>query len=146
MKADLNRNESKRRLDPESVESKLIEDVIGTAADRQRRNRGLIFSGQALIVVIGLLMSQGARLEAAELRPETVKAWSLYASATERRIEHELASNRGFLALDFLTQKAGSDERKALLAGEIPVVKMTTVDPKGEKIDVPSGMVHHSGQ
>ena len=92
-----------------------------------------------LVLVFGLMLVQAVALEAAELRPDTIKAWTRYAAATEQRIDQELRSNRGFLAFDYLPQKAAAAERGAVLAGEIPVMKMTA----GEKINVPDGMIHH---
>ena len=95
--------------------------------------------GRGLVLVLGLALLQAAVLEAAELRPDTIKAWNRYAVAIERRIDQELRSKEGFLAFDYLPQKAATAERNAVLSGEVPVMKMTP----GEKIDVPDGMIHH---
>ncbi len=132
-----------RLFDPEREEHRLTQEVDGATASRRHDSRRLMVSGRILIVAIGLLMVQVARLEAAELRPETVKAWSLYVSATERRIEQELGSQKGFLALDFLSRHAGLEEREALLAGEIPVMKMATVGSDRKALGIPFGMIHH---
>ena len=80
-------------------------------------------------------------LRAAELRPETVKAWEAYVQATEQRIARELASNSGFLAMDF--QQNALAERRNVLSGGIPVSGMKIVDSAGGEIAVPSGMIHH---
>ena len=80
---------------------------------------------------------------ATELQPATLKAWTAYVKATERRIADELKSNRGFLALDFQPGIEALSERKAVLAGDIPVKRMETVDQAGEKILVLGGMIHH---
>ncbi len=81
------------------------------------------------------------RLEAAELRPETAKAWEAYVKATELRIARELSSNAGFLALDF--QKGTAAEKTNVLAGGIVVSQLKTLDGSGRDIEVPSGMIHH---
>jgi len=113
--------------------------VPGRKPCGKRRGGTHALAGSILALVSGLILAQAVALEAAELRPETIKAWARYAAAAEQRIDRELRSNRGFLAIDYLPQKAAAAERNAVLAGEIPVVKMTA----GEKIDVPDGMIHH---
>ena len=120
-----------------------LQDIYDPGAQRKQGSRMLMFSFKAAITAIVLLAAQGSRLEAAELRPETVKAWNLYAAATEQRIEQELKSSKGFLALDFQSPKDRADERKAVMAGDIPVIKLVSKDSNGKKIDIPSGMVHH---
>ncbi len=82
-------------------------------------------------------------VEAATLQPATVKAWTAYAQATERRIAAELSSHKGFLAMDFLPEAAASSERREVMAGGIPVSKMVSTDVKGNEIRVPVGMIHH---
>ena len=125
------------------VEKMELQEGSDPGAPRKQRKRILMFSFKAAITAIVLLAAQGSRLEAAELRPETVKAWNLYAAATEQRIEKELKSSKGFLALDFQPPTDRAAERKAVMAGEIPVVKLVSRDSSGKKIDIPSGMVHH---
>ena len=107
------------------------------------KNRMSSFAIRIFLLVPGFWIMQGVRLEAAQLRPETVKAWTAYADVTERRIESELRSKQDFLMMDLQSPAAAAAERNAILAGEIPVTKMKTRDPKGENINVPSGMIHH---
>lgn len=95
----------------------------------------------APVLLIITAFSAAPRLQAAELRPETAKAWEAYVQATEQRIARELASNTGFLALEFRNEAAG--EKKNMLAGRIPVVGMKTLDSCGAEVIVPSGMIHH---
>jgi hypothetical protein len=85
----------------------------------------------------------GALPQASELKPETLRAWTTYVEVTERRIAAELNSGDRFLLLDFQAPARASAERKAILAGEVPVVRMTTLDEEGRTIEAPSGMIHH---
>jgi putative flippase GtrA len=107
------------------------------------KNRMSSFAIRISLLAVGFWMVQGVRLEAAQLRPETVKAWTAYANVTERRIESELRAPQGFLVMDLQSPTAAAAERSAILAGEIPVTKMKTFDLKGGNIKVPSGMIHH---
>ncbi len=91
----------------------------------------------------GFLVISVSRLCAAELYPPTLEAWKTYVEATERRIDAELKSGKGFFALDFQPGTAAPSERKAILAGQIPVTKMETLDRAGVKIQIPNGMIHH---
>jgi len=110
---------------------------------RERRRRIPFCLRQIPLLVLGLWLLQGVPLAASQLRPETIDAWNRYAEATERRIERELASKQGFLALDFQPAAMAAAEKRALAAGEVSVTRMRTTDGKGEEIQVPDGMIHH---
>ncbi len=100
---------------------------------------------QALAAVLVVLMSatSAGPVQAAELKSKTVQAWDAYVMATERRMARELASDQGFLVMDFQPRSRSAADRRALMAGEVLVSDMETVDSNGQNIDVPSGMIHH---
>jgi hypothetical protein len=77
------------------------------------------------------------------LQPESVAAWTAYASATEHRIALELKSPSAtrFLASDFGPDAAL--DRRATLSGDIVVRGVEARDARGRAIEVPSAMVHH---
>ena len=76
------------------------------------------------------------------LEAATAAGWRDYAAATEQRIADELKSLPRFLALDFGTSAAA--DRKAVLAGGMPIAEMHTQNKKtGRTIDVPGAWVHH---
>jgi hypothetical protein len=81
-------------------------------------------------------------VHAADLHPDTLKAWHASVERAERRIAEELSSSKGFLALDFQDPLRAARERKAVLSGEIPTKQVPT-DLNGESIRVPDGMIHH---
>jgi hypothetical protein len=79
--------------------------------------------------------------QAAELHPETLKAWSNYVNAAEKRMTVELSSTKGFLSLDFKDSSKAARERQSLLSGEILI---ENVEPDSKKLrDIPDGMIHH---
>jgi putative flippase GtrA len=120
--------------------------ILRTSSTLEGKERGRkipSFLKQVPILVLGLWLLPGMPLAASQLRPETIDAWNRYAEATERRIERELESRQGFLALDFRPAALAAAEKRALAAGEISVTKMQTGDGKGEVIEVPYGMIHH---
>jgi len=80
---------------------------------------------------------------AADLQPETVKAWTAYTEATEQRIATEVSSPNGFLALDFKTGTEAKDDRRALLAGKTLIEQVKTYDRRGRAMEIPEGTVHH---
>jgi hypothetical protein len=96
-----------------------------------------------MLLAAAIMTSSVVRLTAAELQSATLKAWNAYVEATEQRIARELRSANGFLVLDFQLATQAALERQAVLAGEITVKKMQTVDQAREKIPVPAGMIHH---
>jgi putative flippase GtrA len=77
--------------------------------------------------------------KAADLQPNTLRAWRASVAMTERRIASELSSRKGFLALDFLDSQAAINERKAVLSGEIPISQVNTAN----STQVPDGLIHH---
>jgi hypothetical protein len=91
-----------------------------------------------------LIICSGAATpaKAAELRPETVRAWNDYIASREKQIATELKSPKGFLAMDFQDQREAAVERRAVLAGEVSVKRM---NPAGGKSDlqIPGGTIHH---
>jgi putative flippase GtrA len=136
-------NEPTMQDDSNMDEKMELQEMSAPGARRKQRCGMLMFSFKAALAAIVLLAAQGFRLEAAELRPETVTAWNLYAAATEQRIEQELKSSKGFMALDFQSPKDQAAERKTVLSGSIPVMKLVSKNSNGENISIPSGMVHH---
>ena len=75
------------------------------------------------------------------LHPATVHAWSVYAAATEKRINAELASPKGFLAMD--SAASAAEHRRAVMSGSVVVSDVVTRDPAGEQMDIPDAMLHH---
>ena len=86
-----------------------------------------------------LLLVAGA--DAAELKPRTGHAWSVYVLAMEQRIAGELTSDQGFLAQDVQYESAGA--RAKLRRGDVLVSKIETRDGDGSRIGIPKGAVHH---
>ena len=83
-----------------------------------------------------------AGLLAAELHEETVAAWERYAAATEQRIAAELEDGgERFLVLDF--HEDAAKLRREVLAGDVVVEQLRTLDERGERFDVPKGNISH---
>ena len=96
-----------------------------------------------LFLVTSALFFCAARTHAAELQPQTVKAWQSYVEMAEGRIGKELSSQKGFLALDFQSSSESFKERQSALSGKIPIKQMPAKDEENHGIHVPDGMVHH---
>src|SRR4026209_111598 len=69
------------------------------------------------------------------------RVWGQYLEGTELRMKHELDSAKGFLALDFTP--SGPADRQSVLAGQMPISKVTTLWQNGTAINVPDSWVHH---
>jgi hypothetical protein len=93
------------------------------------------------VALVATLAAQPA--EAAALQTKTIEAWESYIRHTEERIEKELASEDGFLVLDFQPPREAAAARAAALRGEVVVAKIRTSDAAGRNITVPGGMIHH---
>lgn len=101
------------------------------------------FAFSYLSFVAFVIGTASTTVVAAELKPETVDAWTTYVRATEARIGSELRDANGFLALDFRPRPESVRGRRDLAAGRIIVSEITTRDRWGNTIDVPSGAIHH---
>lgn len=94
-----------------------------------------------IVVAVLLVVSASVvDVRAAELKPETLRAWERYIELTEQRIASELASSDGFLARDSL---ADADARKVLTPNRVFIRKLRTRNIEGKKLSIPKGMVHH---
>jgi putative flippase GtrA len=83
------------------------------------------------------------RADAADLKPATLQAWDHYVQSTESRLARELADRDRFLAVDFDGDARSREVRRQLLAGDIVVEPVESVDQNGAGIEVPSGSIHH---
>ena len=93
-----------------------------------------------MVITMGMV---GSPVMAAKLQEKTLTAWKEYVRLTEERIKEELNSSTGFLAQDFQAVPKAQMERDAALSGQILVEKMKTLNPRGRKIKVPAGTIHH---
>ena len=105
-----------------------------------RRHWGRFVHASCVALLAGAI--PGA-VDAAELKAETVRAWTTYVDATERRMAGELDAGEGFLVLDFQPASRTAKERRDLTSGKIVVSKMESRDRHGKTIAVPSGAIHH---
>jgi phosphatidylglycerophosphate synthase len=92
------------------------------------------------LVFVSALMSP-ASASAATLHADTVETWNAYVTATERRIDRELSSPRGFLVSDFTPES--SDARARVRRGEAVISEMRTNSSGGKTIAVPDGLISH---
>lgn len=97
----------------------------------------------AVPLLMAAFIAAPPAVQAAELRPETIKAWNACVDHTERRIARELASGAKFLALDFLDPQGATQRRQALLSGETQIRQVDFSVGCGKGDAVPYGMLHH---
>lgn len=98
----------------------------------------------ALILVALLLANFGLqqRSGAAELTQRTAEAFQRYASATEARIQKEVADPATFLYIDSLPDKQKRAMFERLESGRVVIEPMHT-RANGKEIEMPDGLVHH---
>jgi hypothetical protein len=97
----------------------------------------------ALLITAMPCVLAGMIAEGADLEPNTLKAWGLYVDTQEKRISAELASQKGFLALDFQNPKTCDQERRSILSGNISIQPMTSQGNESGEIRIPGGIIHH---
>ncbi len=82
-------------------------------------------------------------LYAAELKPETVRAWDQYLKWANAKVQRELSQPNLFLIQNTLPPAEKAAVQKQLEAGQIIARPMTGVMPAGAHFEVPSGEIHH---
>jgi hypothetical protein len=92
-----------------------------------------------MLAAIALVWASPA---AAQLSPETEKAWNRYVAAVEREHadQRQSASADRFLAMDFGPR--ASDDRRAVLSGRPVINPVEAPLAAGKSIDVPDATVH----
>jgi hypothetical protein len=97
----------------------------------------------ALAVAGVLAAGSPAPASAAELQTQTARAFDAYARAVEERGRRELSSGQGFLGSDFQNRTAAPAVRLAIVAGEVPVARVSERGRDAHLIEVPDGLINH---
>jgi len=97
-----------------------------------RHQRGWNLKWPSCIALLFILLSP-AMLKAAELKPESVKAWDAYLRAAKMRIEERARGQRPFLWVD-----ENPDRVRRVREGEVLVEPVGGFSPH----DVPHGLIH----
>jgi hypothetical protein len=100
------------------------------------------FACLQVLCLVALCAALAAPAAAAELKPETLKAFEHYARLTEARLDAELKDSAKFLWLDRLPVARRADILRRLKAGETVIERLETRE-NGREVEIPSGMVHH---
>jgi hypothetical protein len=96
-----------------------------------------------LLVVLALSPAVSPDAVAAKLKPETVTAWETYVRLTEKRIDSELDSPRGFLRVDHVKPAEAQAIRTAIRNAQPYIQKLSTMNDDGSAVRVPDGLIHH---
>lgn len=80
---------------------------------------------------------------AAELQPQTARAFDAYARAVEARGRRELSSAQGFLGSDFQDRASAPAVRRRIVAGEVAVDRVSERGLDARTIEVPDGLINH---
>ena len=83
------------------------------------------------LAIAGVTCLLAGHAMAAELQPQTVRAWDRYVRLTEQRIERDLEGVDSSLVSE------------AISSNQIVVTSLETLDETGNEIPVPKGMIHH---
>ena len=95
------------------------------------------------LLFIACLVSHTPKLRSADLRPQTLAAFSRYVQLTETRIDTQLKRPGQFLYVDGLPEARRAQVLARLHNGEIFIEPLSTPDASGTEIVPPGGMLHH---
>ena len=97
----------------------------------------------ASLLLLACLVCYPAKLRGADLKPQTLAAFSHYVQLTENRIDTEMKRPGRFLYVDGLPEARRAQVFSRLHNAEIFIEPLTTPDPSGKPIVPPGGMLHH---
>ena len=89
-----------------------------------------------------VLTASAVPAAAAELKPQTVRAFDRYVALTEERMRSEVEGLSPFLWIDRLAADGREEVLARLRDGEVVIERLRMRDG-GDGVDIPSGMVHH---
>jgi hypothetical protein len=133
---------SKRTRTPDFGRSPLPGSASNDPKPKIARHHNLIGrTRRGNLLLVALLAFGGSRLEAEQLKGETVKAFDHYVELSEQRMASELRSGH-FLHVDELSASLRDADYTRLRQGEVVTERLTTLD-EGHSLSVPGGLVHH---
>ena len=97
----------------------------------------------ASLLFVSCTVCYPAGLRGADLKPQTLAAFSRYVDLTEKRIDTDLKRPGRFLYVDGLPEVRRAQVFSRLHNGEIFIEPLTTPDTSGKPIVPPGGMLHH---
>jgi len=95
-----------------------------------------------LVLALHLLALQASEVLSADLKPQTLEAFSRYVQATETRIREERRPE-AFLYIENLPEPRRSQVADQLRRGEIFMERLRTRDATGHEIEAPDAIIHH---
>ena len=116
-------------------------------ADSWKRNRtgksasGIASSSYFIAALVVCLIAPGGA-SAEDLKPETIAAFDRHVQLTEAQIDSELARHEPFLWIESLPENRREAVYQDLRDGKVVIERLETLD-RGNKIDVPGGLIHH---
>ena len=107
--------------------------------DNRRARRCVVPMVAVMVACAAARPVAATAVAAAELMPETLRAWEQYVSRTEARITRDMGTAGTFLTLD-----GTGDVERARAALRRGTLLVTEVDqPPDGRVEVPSGTIHH---
>jgi hypothetical protein len=95
------------------------------------------------LLSLQLLALQTPEVVSADLKPQTLEAFSRYILATEARIQKELAKPETFLYVESYPEPRRSEVLQELRRGDVFMERLNMRDAAGQQIEAPDGIIHH---
>ena len=115
--------------------------IMGMKRILGRSLSGLVYI--LLLAAIGMLAISSSDLAAADLKPNTLKAFDRYVAAAEARMKREESHPGDVLYIESLPKPDYEAAMATLKQGGVYVQQVHTRDAQGNRIDIPDGMIHH---
>jgi len=92
---------------------------------------------------VGLVATGSSELAAAQLKPDTLKAFNRYVAIVEARIKRNETRPDDLLYIETLPKAKFESVMASLKQGQVYVQQISTSKANGNSINIPNGMVHH---
>jgi hypothetical protein len=97
---------------------------------------------QALVLIFAACLALPAPANAADLQPQTAKAYDQYIELTTAKVDSELAQSGPYLWVERLPTAQRATDEEQLRNGELVIERLETLDA-GKPIATPGGIIHH---
>lgn len=124
--------------------SRISNDALAT--DARVTGQVMVKAGRhsraALALFLAACLALPAPVNAADLQPQTAKAYEGYIELTSAQVRAELAQSGPYLWVERLPQAQRATAEEQLRNGQLVIERLETLD-SGKPIPTPGGIIHH---
>lgn len=125
------------------LNSRFGRKLAGSSQRNETEAHTLRSGARTFAFVFVFLALQTPKALSADLKPQTLEAFTNYVQITESRLQKELARPNSFLYIEGLPESQRSQVMASLRNGQVYMEKMKLRDASGRVLGAPEAIIHH---